>query len=300
MQNTKEIITLPKADDERIIWGIQPREYTDESLRNVLQMLRPAGVFLQGTYTADALKDQIERIRSLSGRPLLIAIDQEGGVVRHVIDDPNPGARELSKLRDEEQCVYLRETDTMLANAGVDINFGLIGDVATHRSDVMKYRAYSSDPREVAKYVERYMRCTSRVKQTVKHFPGVGGTDIDSHDSIPVFTESLSKWADFGAIPFIEAIRLEVPIIMMGHSRYPSVDTMPASLSARWVHAIRSKGYEGILITDDLGMLGKNPEELALHTNQAFAAGNDLVLISSLSGADLLPAFEAIQAMSKR
>jgi beta-N-acetylhexosaminidase len=283
---------------KRIIWGMRPEEYSDEKLRELLYVLNPIGIFMQGTYSADSLKIQILRVRALSKEPLLIAIDQEGGGVRHVIDDTNPGAPELSTLPDEQQCQYLRTTDSMLANAGVDINFGLIVDSSSHPSDVMKKRAYSSDPNEVKKYVKRYMRCTGRIKQTAKHFPGIGGTDIDSHTEVPVFSTSFSLWSDTIATPFSEAIRLHVPMIMMGHIIYSAVDTTPASLSSHWIKTIRSTGYNGILITDDLGMLGKNPGELAARTKQALEAGNDLVLISSLPGFEIIPAYEAISSMN--
>jgi beta-N-acetylhexosaminidase len=126
---------------------------------------------------------------------------------------------------------------------------------------------------------------------TLKHFPGHGAAPGDSHHAIPSTGESLEQWRSSDAVPFAAGVQAGASVLMFGHLAYTAVDAAPASLSARW-HEIarRDLGFDGVIVTDDLGMLLSSglPEyrDPVADAVAALAAGNDLVLMIAGSTPD--------------
>lgn len=139
-------------------------------------------------------------------------------------------------------------------------------------------RGFAGNPQNVANYVYHSVKCSSQILTTLKHYPGHGRTHIDSHQVIPVINISRSEWEKTDYLPFKAGIDAGTDFVMMGHLVYPQIDTEPASLSLTHNKILREKGFEGLIITDDLRMLvdaGLNPEEVI---KNAFIAGNDILL----------------------
>lgn len=217
--------------------------------------------------------------------PPLIAIDQEGGTVSRLPWDRMPGGRALQADDAAQTREVFTQRARLVADTGANLNFGIIADVPRGASSFIASRALGTDADSAA------MRVTAAVEgeqgvvlSTLKHFPGHGAAPGDSHHLVPTTAETLDQWRADDARPFIAGVDAGAEVLMFGHLAYTAVDAAPASLSARW-HAIAHDelGFDGVMITDDLGMLSasgvaayRNPVANAV---TAIEAGNDMVLM---------------------
>jgi beta-N-acetylhexosaminidase len=263
------------------MWTVTGPNVSDEQLKQI-EALKPAGVMISGSMNHTELLMLTVRIRALkTTEPLIISIDQEGGQVRRFTDDPLGNPREMSVIDDETFCDNIKDSSRWLSELGVNLNFGIIADIAWTPESVMYERSYGSDPGTVSRHVAEAIQCTSGVKTTVKHFPGHGRSQIDSHYAIPSIPLTYDDWKKTDAVPFKAAIQNNIDAVMMGHLIFPDISSDPASLSPRFIKEVRDLGFEGIVITDDLGMLeaaGLNPVD---SMKKAIVAGNDILLYAN-------------------
>jgi beta-N-acetylhexosaminidase len=117
----------------------------------------------------------------------------------------------------------------------------------------------------------------------IKHFPGLGEANLDTHHELPNVEKPWKKLWDADIAPY-RALRRETPLVLVGHAAYPAVthDRTPASLSKTWINDILRKriGYRGLVVSDDLemgGVLKAAPIEQA--AVEHIRAGGDLCLI---------------------
>lgn len=216
---------------------------------------------------------------------VLIAIDQEGGDVRRMLWDELPSSYELKTAAPEDARAAFTARAGLLADAGIDINFGIVADVPRTQDSFIFGRSYGTDPQAVAERVAAAVTGESgAVASTLKHFPGHGAAEGDSHSVIPTSAQTLEEWRAFDAIPFEAGIDAGAELVMTGHLRFPSVAAEPASLSPEWYRILREDlGFDGVAVTDDLGMLTSSGEaeyaDPVTNAVAAVAAGADLVLM---------------------
>jgi beta-N-acetylhexosaminidase len=224
--------------------------------------------------------------------PPLIAIDQEGGIVSRLGVDAYPASTVLKSQPASATAAAFTARASLVAQAGISVNFGTIADVPADPSSFIYGRALGTDPQSSA---ERVAAATAAQEQflasTLKHFPGHGAAPGDSHHAIPSTDESVEQWRATDAVPFAAGIEAGASLLMFGHLAYTAVDTAPASLSARWHEIAREDlGFEGVIVTDDLGMLLSSgiPEyqDPVADAVAALAAGSDLVLMIAGSTPD--------------
>jgi len=234
-------------------------EMTDRYRRD-LERVRPGGILyvMPNIGTNEQVARFSAEIHATNDRVApLIAIDQEGGPVTRLADDPVPGAVALGTLTDVE-VLELQETRArFLASYGVDINFAPVADIAYGADSTMADRSFGSDPAEVAAKVAATVKGSRAggVIGAAKHFPGHGRTNIDSHDLVPEIDTPWETWLETDALPFKAAIRQGVEMVMLGHLRYRRIDGRPMSISRAAVQALREDlGFERLIVTDDLGM----------------------------------------------
>jgi len=228
-------------------------------------------------------------------RPPLIAIDEEGGVVTRLPWDTLPGGRGLHALDLAQTEQVFAQRAALIADAGANVNFGIVADVPADASSFIASRALGTDPDSAS------ARATAAVDgeegvvlSTLKHFPGHGAAPGDSHHSIPSTAMTLQQWQAGDARPFIAGIDAGAELLMFGHLAYTAVDPAPASLSARWHEIARDDlGFDGVMITDDLGMLSGSGiaeyQDPVANAVTALQAGNDMVLIVAGSTAETAP-----------
>lgn len=216
--------------------------------------------------------------------PPLIAVDEEGGDVTRLPWDDFAGAVTLkSKAPDATEEAFLGR-GALVSRAGIGVNFGIVADVTDDPGMFIYRRALGTTPdKSAARVTAALSGEAGQVISVLKHFPGHGAAPGDSHSSLPKTTLSKAAWQKSDAVPFQKGIAAGAPMLMFGHLRYTSVDSVPASLSATW-HAIARDelGFTGVSITDDLGMLQASGvaayDDPVANAVAALRAGNDMVL----------------------
>ncbi len=249
--------------------------------------------------TALARTIAVVQNRSLAtarGIPTLVATDQEGGWIRHVKGrtSESPGNMAIGATSSSKDA-YLAgyHIAVELRSLGIFMNFAPVVDIATEPSSgIIGPRAFSSDPATVARLGQAFARGTlaAGVLPTAKHYPGHGATRRDSHGVLPVIDVDKATFRARELLPFAWLSRDHIPAIMSGHLAFPAVanDGTPASLSGYFIEK-RLKhelGYRGLVITDDLYMVGAIGEGTILEAAiRAIAAGNDMILLSTAPAA---------------
>ena len=177
-----------------------------------------------------------------------------------------------------------------MALLGVNMNFAPTIDLFTNRNSVLiGPRAFGSDPVNTGIFGAAFMRgqLDAGVIPTAKHFPGHGDTALDSHGILPRINISFETLWQRELIPYRMMIAEGVPVIMSGHLAFPMMEGggTPASLSSWFLRdVLRDKiGFKGVVITDDLMMIGATSYlgSIARTAKQAIVAGNDIIMFSS-------------------
>ncbi|MEU4015550.1 glycoside hydrolase family 3 N-terminal domain-containing protein [Microbacterium sp. NPDC028030] len=222
--------------------------------------------------------------------PPLIAVDQEGGIVSRLRGDDFAASTSLKDRPVADTADAFSARGALVARAGITVNFGTVADFTADAGTFIYGRALGTDAAGAADRVEAATAAQEQfVASTLKHFPGHGAAPGDSHHAIPTTAMGLDQWRETEAAPFRAGIDAGADLLMYGHLAYTAVDPLPASLSPRWHQIARDDlGFEGVAVTDDLGMLlsSGNPAYADPVANgvAAIAAGNDLVLM--IAGSD--------------
>jgi beta-N-acetylhexosaminidase len=232
------------------------------------------------------------------GIPLLVATDQEGGWIRHIkgATTSTPGNMAIGASgRPYDAYRSANIIGKELAALGVNMNFAPSVDLATKpKSYIIGPRSFSDDPLTAATLGSAFVRGLSDagVIATAKHYPGHGGTEEDSHGTLPVIRIDAKTLWDRELLPFRLLSTEGVPAIMSGHLSFPLVtgDGLPASLSRYFMTSLlREKiGFKGLAVTDDLEMSGADAAvgSTSAACIKAIEAGNDLLMLSRLPEAD--------------
>ncbi|MFN8591830.1 MAG: glycoside hydrolase family 3 N-terminal domain-containing protein [Thermomicrobiales bacterium] len=249
-----------------------------------LRTLRPTGVILvqNNVGAPDEVRALVSSVHGTDAeQPPLVAVDQEGGLVSRIADDPALDAPSLGQLPVEEIARQARLRSEALAAYGFDVNFAPVADVAFAPDSAMLGRTFGGDPVLVAADVVAYLEgaAGTRVSHCLKHFPGHGRVATDSHTDLPVLDLDEATWWESDALPFRAGIDAGVPMVMIGHLVFPAWDELPASISPVAVHVLREDlGFTGVIVSDDLGMGALAAWDPLDIVDLAVAAGIDLLL----------------------
>ncbi|MFJ1650155.1 glycoside hydrolase family 3 protein [Streptomyces sp. NPDC088337] len=200
------------------------------------------------------------------GLPLLVATDQEHGIVCRVGKPATlfPGAMAVGAGGSSADAHTLgRVSGAELRALGINQDYSPDADVNVNPANpVIGVRSFGADPDAVARLVAAEVKGyqSSKVAATAKHFPGHGDTATDSHYGFPVITHSRELWEKLDAVPFRAAIKAGIDSIMTAHIQFPALDDSgdPATLSHPILTGILrgELGYDGVVVTDSLGMDG--------------------------------------------
>jgi beta-N-acetylhexosaminidase len=237
------------------------------------------------------LKDLIVRYQKCATTPLLMSIDAEWGLAMRVEKTPQyPYAITLGALPDSEiSLVYEvgKQIGLDLKSAGIHYNLAPLADINNNPNNpVIGYRSFGTNKEKVARFALEYLRGMSDVGilGCLKHFPGHGNTNVDSHLGLPVLTESLEELLQNELTPFIKGIENNVDSIMIGHLAVPALNDgkeTSATLSKNIIESLlrNQLGYKGLIISDALNM--HSVSKLYVTKGQleweAFNAGNDVL-----------------------
>ncbi|MFC5931399.1 glycoside hydrolase family 3 protein [Cryobacterium melibiosiphilum] len=257
------------------------------ALRSFVDIHDLGGLILMGDNVPGSMQQLSTMTAALSaepGLPLLIGIDQEGGAVSRIPSDVAPGGEALRALPLTATTESFASRGSLLEQAGINVNFGIVADVPAGPGAFLYDRALGTTAESAADRVAAAVAGeTGRVQSTLKHFPGHGAAAGDSHVSVPTTGMSYDDWLTDVAPPFTAGIDAGAGLVMFGHLEYGAVDAGPASLSPEWHEILRDElDFDGVIITDDMLMLKHtglpqyaDPVATAI---AALAAGNTMLL----------------------
>ena len=256
-----------------------------------LRSLQPSGIILfrrniEATAQLHALWRQAESVLT---RPFFRCVDLEGGTVDRLRDlvGPTPSAAEIAAT---EQSSIIRESSALVGRIlhalGFNLDLAPVLDLALPDSrGVMGTRVVSTDPAHVIAFAREFILGLRQygIVACGKHFPGLGGGNLDSHKATPSIRRTWEQIWEQDLEPY-RRLRATLPLVMVNHAAYPKIEkpSRPASLSRFWIHEVlRQKlRYRGLVISDDMEMGGvlnhASAESAAI---EAIAAGTDVLEI---------------------
>lgn len=244
------------------------------------------GIILMEGVLADNMR-LVNELQSKSDIPLLVSIDGEWGAsMRYVDYAAFPRNMQLGALSSPELVYEVGKCiGEELAELKIFANFAPDVDVNNNPGNpVINTRSFGENPEKVAEFGSAIMlgMKSAGVVGSAKHFPGHGDTDVDSHKGMPVLTFDRSRLDALELLPFRRLISDGVDMVMVGHLAVPALDptNTPASVSYPIITDLLKKemGFDGIVITDALGMKGLT-EGFADASLAAYKAGVDILLM---------------------
>lgn len=241
------------------------RANEDEDIKNYY----PGGF----TFFADPFEEEdepllanIEHIQNLSkeltGLPLGLAVDEEGGIVNRVSKykrkEPFPAPQKIYNESGIDGILKIdKEKRALLKKYGMNVNYAPVADVSYNSSDYIYSRTLGKDAKKTADYIGSDVKgyVEEKFTCTVKHFPGYGN-NINTHEDVAYDTRPYSTFENEDFLPFKAAIDELIPMIMVAHNIVTCKDKkLPASISKTWHDILRNElKYEGLILTDDLSM----------------------------------------------
>ncbi|MFU8785634.1 MAG: glycoside hydrolase family 3 protein [Candidatus Izemoplasmataceae bacterium] len=274
---------------QMLMFGVKGYTFTEE-MRTMIASFDMGGFiyFKRNVQNAKQVFTLNKAIQAYAKTPLFIGIDQEGGLVT-AIDDitPTPGAMATAAAKDylADYKTVTKYAGTALKSLGISINFAPNGDINNNPDNpVINARSYGDTKEMVSLYTTAMIESfeSARLISTIKHFPGHGDTNVDSHLGLPTIHLTLEKMDQFELVPFKNAIKNGVPAIMTAHILVPALDAMhPATLSKRILKELcrDQLNFNGLLITDLLSMHAiKDHYSLKDTIMHAVNASNDILL----------------------
>ncbi len=234
--------------------------------------------------TTKEVKDLIKELRANAPHKLLICCDYEYGLGRWHKDAPLLASNISIGAADNKELAYQKGyfTAVQARALGVDWVFAPVVDLAQEpKNPIVNTRSFGANPNKVSALAGAFMQglADGGCLNSLKHFPGHGSTNIDSHLAMPVLKKDFKLLEEEDILPYRELLK-EADSIMIGHLNIPALDkNLPASFSAQIMqNYLREKmGYQGLIITDALVMKAIGP----LSPLAPLQAGADILLCPS-------------------
>lgn len=260
------------------------------------------GIFIGGNATELLTGNALTRVQQEARVPVAVAVDDEGGRVQRLdrLDGDLPSAREMARTMSPAEVRALAEKRGRALRArGVTVDYAPILDVTDGPAGgVIGDRSFSGDPAVARKYAVAFAKGLNAagVRPVLKHFPGHGRADGDSHAGL-VTTPPLAKLRKHDLIPYEDIKAYGHASVMVGHLAVPGLTAgEPASLSPAAYRLLRGDyGFAGPVITDDLGAMQAISDRYPLPEAvlRALQAGADQALWSS--GGDVGPVLDRLE-----
>ncbi|MCI7019449.1 MAG: beta-hexosaminidase [Clostridiales bacterium] len=238
--------------------------------------------------TPDSMAQTISGYQNAAEKPLLIAVDEEGGDVTRISQFSAFRNKRFSSLRKRYgqgglEAVLTEEEEKcrLLSDLGINVNLGPVCDISTDPDAFMYSRSLGQDAQTTAEVTASTVNLMNAfsIGSVLKHFPGYGN-NADTHTGIAVDSRPLESLKENDLIPFTAGIQAGCGAVMVGHIIVEALDPdYPASLSPAVHRYLREElGYSGVIMTDDLVMQAITDQygagEAAV---MAVLAGNDLL-----------------------
>ncbi len=220
--------------------------------------------------------------------PLLIAVDQEGGGVAHLTKGftvfPGNAALGMTKavpFAEDSAAVLGKE----LKAVGINMNLAPVVDINSNpRNPIIGVRSFGKNPIQVCTFAKAALKGYQRAQilTSLKHFPGHGDVEKDSHEDLPVLYKTLEELQKGELYPFSQLADY-ADSVMIAHLKVPSIDPdKPATCSKKILDILREEiGFQGVVISDSLAMEGflKSCSSIEEGALSALQAGCDILLL---------------------
>ncbi len=315
-QITLDNLTLRQKIGQLFFIGL-PGTEIDKTSFDLLETISPGGIclFSRNIKTAAQTRRLLDNLLEVLPIKPFLSLDQEGGLVDRLrrIITPMPAARDFTAKGNLETAAKMAEiTGEIVRILGFNMNFAPVVDVIDVQRNKfingLYSRGFGASKEDVARLTLRYIETLQNKGciAVIKHFPGYGATETDSHEQLPTVNLTKEQLFEIDLFPYFELLKTaDIYAVMVGHAAYPLVDLqekdskdrlLPSSLSHNFVTSLLRTGmkFENLILTDDLEM-GAIMENYGIGeaAKMALKAGNDFLLIC----ADIdrmLEAFEAV------
>lgn len=299
-------MSLEEKVGQMIFGGIEGVELSEKS-REMIREDKVGGIifFKDNLVNANQIVTLLNSIKAENMQqqyPLFLGIDQEGGRVTRIPELSNlPTNKQIGKKDNPALAFQLGELLGKQLNAfGFNLDFAPVLDVDSNPNNpVIGDRSFGSDPKLVSELGISTMKGlqSENVISVIKHFPGHGDTEVDSHIELPIVSKNMKELQALEFIPFQNALKSGADVVMIGHILLPEIDAnKPSSISNVVITKILREQlkYEGVVMTDDMTMKAiLDNYEIGEAAVEAVKAGNDIVLIAH----DYEKVHRAIQAI---
>lgn len=284
-------------------WNEKPFTAMNPEVKQIIQDYELGGIILfrENLVDTEQTVKLIDDMQIVSkNMPLLIGADQEGGYVTRLQQGTEmPGNMALGASRDLELVHKVGQTiGTELDALGINFNFAPVVDVnSNQKNPVIGVRSFGDDPNLVGNMASSYINGLQEegVISTIKHFPGHGNTEADTHAGLATVNYNKRQWENIDKIPFQMAVDNGVEAVMTAHVIIPALDDTkirskkdgtligtPATLSKPIMTGVLrgEMNFHGVIITDALNMhaISENFGE-AESVERAILAGGDIMLM---------------------
>lgn len=298
----------------RLLFVGLPGTRLDKQQRELLREVQPGGVILFGrnVESAEQVALLTAQVRDALDHRVIVSVDQEGGLVDRFrgICEPMPSAKAISNAgRTELAEKFGALSARALRLLGFNLNFAPVLDLkGGNEENGLRGRTFGARPAEVSRLAGAYLDGLQRghVIGCGKHFPGLGGSQVDSHRRLPVVTHTWEEIFERDLVPFMDLMfhrpgeRLQA--LMVSHAAFPEVSEflqawfrrtadlptldslhqLPATISNNVVMRLLRLAlkFDGLVITDDMEM-GAVVQTLSVAeaSLRAIEAGSDMILI---------------------
>ena len=282
------LTTEEKVSQLFVNWVSPEQSNFDEVKKLVVEDKIGGLIFSIGTTKSHI--DWLNKYQSLAKTPLLISMDAEWGPSQRLSDVfAHPWNMTLGAIQNDS---LVREISKRMAEQnkalGVHFNFSPSVDVNNNsKNPIIGNRSFGEDPKNVYNKAKAYIQGHKDVGvyTSIKHFPGHGDTDKDSHKTLPVINGNMKRLNNVELFPFKKLIDDGLAeSVMLAHLSVPAIDkNYPSSLSSKTVSKLLREKYNfsGITVTDALDMKGVLQDPNINVDLRAFEVGNDILLMST-------------------
>lgn len=265
-------------------------EQYNKELVNYVARVQPGGVcFFKGNPTPEAMLTK--RLQAVSKIPLFVSIDGEWGPAMRLDSCVAfPRQMTLGALSEENDSLIYQmglEVAEQCKAVGINLNFAPCIDINNNsRNPVINSRSFGENRDKVCRKAALYMHGMQAggIATSLKHFPGHGDTESDSHLALPTIRKSRTELDEMELYPYRQLIKENPDMVMVGHLNIPALDSTTKSVSSLSYSIVtqllkKELGYNGLIITDGMEMKGVR--------NQNRFEG-DVEIRALLAGADIL------------
>ncbi|WP_195260760.1 glycoside hydrolase family 3 protein [Clostridium paraputrificum] len=290
-------MTLEEKVGQMMFYGVNGTN-VDDKVVNLFEDQHAGGIILYGhrNFWGSSLDNNVKYVNSIkkanrqnSDIPLFIGFDEEGGSMSQLPQElmRTPSKGELGNTNDSSLATGIGAgTAKKLKLLGINTDFGTVLDINTNKNNpIIGVRSYGSTQEKVTEFGINELKAIQNegVIPTVKHFPGHGDTEVDSHLGLPSLNHDLNRLKSTELVPFQTAINNGVDMVMTAHIMLPQIDKeYPATMSKKILTDLLcdEMGYKGVIITDDLEMqaISKN-WDLGEAAIKSVEAGADILLV---------------------